>query len=173
MQKRIVMTLAMSLDGYIATLSGGYEWIRGDGDKSLDTKEKWDYEKFLQGVDSVVMGHNCYKAGMHKDFAGKNVYVATSSKKKNHDNVHFIKGDVVKSVKESSAKNIFVFGGGKLLNNFLQSDAIDEYYVGIVPVILGSGIPLFPSPTPTIRLHLRKIMSEEGVVVLHYVRLKI
>ena len=50
----------MSIDGYIANEDGGFDWIVGDGDESLDTQNKWNYEKFLEGIDTVVMGKKCY-----------------------------------------------------------------------------------------------------------------
>lgn len=56
MPRRLVMSLAMSLDGFIADEAGGYDWIKGDESHSLDTPNRWDYEAFLQGVDAVVMG---------------------------------------------------------------------------------------------------------------------
>ncbi len=171
MVRKIVLSLAMSLDGFIATKTGGFEWIAGDGDKTLDTKNKWDYSKFLESVDIIVMGKNSYDQGFSKDFSNKEVYVATTEKTENKDNLHFINGDIVelvKNVKSKTNKNIFIFGGGGLVHNFLKSNAIDEYYVGIVPVILGDGVSLFQGINPTIKLHLVEIMSENGIVVLKY-----
>ena len=58
MKRKIILNLAMSIDGYIANEDGGFDWIVGDGDESLDTQNKWNYEKFLEGIDTVVMGRN-------------------------------------------------------------------------------------------------------------------
>ena len=57
MKAKIKMTLAMSLDGYIASEDGGYDWIVGDGDDTLNTKNKWDYNKFLSSIDAVSYTH--------------------------------------------------------------------------------------------------------------------
>ncbi len=78
MKRKIILNLAMSIDGYIASKDGGFDWIVGDGDEKLDTEDKWDYDKFLNDVDTVVMGKNCYDQSFHNDFADKKVYVATS-----------------------------------------------------------------------------------------------
>lgn len=78
MGRKIILNLAMSLDGYIAKKNGDYDWIKGQGDNSLNTKDKWSYEEFLNDVDVVLMGRDCYDCGFHKDFAGKKVFVATS-----------------------------------------------------------------------------------------------
>ena len=173
MQRKIILSLAMSLDGFIATSEGGYGWIAGDGTHDLDTKDRWNYEAFLQTVDLVIMGKNCFDQKMHEDFTDQKVWVATSESLDDSGNVHFIRGDIADVVvreKSRSGKNIFIFGGGKVAHHFLQSDAIDEYYIGIVPIILGSGKPLFVGGSPEIPLRLKNIISEEGVVVLHYVR---
>lgn len=80
MKRKIILNLAMSIDGYIASEDGGFDWIVGDGDDKLDTENKWDYDKFLNNVDTVVMGKKCYNQNFHNDFNGKKVYVATSQK---------------------------------------------------------------------------------------------
>ncbi|MFA5894223.1 MAG: dihydrofolate reductase family protein [Candidatus Shapirobacteria bacterium] len=171
MTRKIILSLAMSLDGYIATKDDKFDWILGDGDNSLNTKEFWNFPEFLKTVDTIVMGSRCYDLGQHKDFTDKEVFIATFKKLEDKDNLHFINGNIVEAVLENnhqSDKNIFIWGGGGLVHNFLESSEIDEFYIGIVPVILGDGIPLFRGKTPSIRLHLEKIMSENGIVVLKY-----
>ncbi len=173
MKRKIVMTLAMSIDGYIASEDGGFEWIVGDGDETLDTEKKWDYFEFLNGVDVVVMGKKCYDQGFHKDFKGKKVYVATSQRLENHENVHFIGGDICKEIKdetEKDGKDIFLFGGGVLIDTFIKEDIIDEYIIGIIPTILGNGRPLFLGNSPKIDLHLTEYNMDKGIAVLRYVK---
>lgn len=171
--RKIILNLAMSLDGYISDNDGGYDWIVGDGDKSLDTENKWDFDKFLDSVDTVVMGKKCYDQNMHNDFKDKKVYVATSNKIESYDNIQFINKDIVKVIKEEKqkeGKNIWLFGGGILVDNFIKEDIIDEYIIGIIPTILGKGRPLFLNNNPKIDLHLEEIFSEEGVVILKYIK---
>ena len=172
--KRIYMTLAMSLDGYIADENGAYDWIKGDGDKTLDTAEKWDYEKFLKGMDVVVMGKRCYEQGMHRVFQNKPVLIATHEALENQSNLTFIKGDVVRETQAymdvHKLDNAFLFGGGGLLDAFVKADVIDEYIIGIIPVILGRGRKLFLEDNPKIELSLKKITVEEGISILTYVK---
>lgn len=173
MNAKIKMTLAMSLDGYIASEDGGYDWIIGDGDDTLNTKNKWDYNKFLSSIDIVVMGKRCYDQGMHNDFKDKKVYVATSENLKNYDNIHFINDDickVIESERKNEGKNIFLFGGGILIDSFIKANIIDEYIIGIIPTILGKGRPLFLDNNPKIDLHLEEIISDKGIVVLRYTK---
>lgn len=53
---RITARLAMSLDGYIASTDGGFDWIRPDVDDHLDTSRQHDFDDYLQDVDIVGSG---------------------------------------------------------------------------------------------------------------------
>ncbi len=170
MNGKIILNLAISLDGYIADKNGGYDWIVGDGNSTLNTDNKWDFAKFLEDIDVVVMGKNCYDQGMHKDYKEKDVYIATSQSIDNYENYHFISGDIVKVINDlkNEGKNIFLFGGGILIDNFLKSDSIDEYVIGIIPTILGRGRKLFLENNPKIDLSLNYYSVEDGIIIMKY-----
>jgi dihydrofolate reductase len=139
------MSLAISIDGYIANESGGFDWIMGQGDTAIDTVERSEFEEFLAGIDIVVMGKNCYEQSFAKDYPTKTVYVATSEKKEDEGNIRFIRDIVSKFEKEkSNSKNIFLFGG------------------------VGKGCPLFLGNNPTIQLYLDKYTVSDGIAVYHY-----
>ena len=55
------------------------------------------------------------------------------------------------------------------LKNVL-ADIIDEYVIGIIPIILGKGIPLFYEGNPTIRLKLIESITDRGTVILRYLK---
>lgn len=170
MERKIILNLAISLDGFIASEDGTYEWIVGDGDHKLNTG-KHDFNKFLEGVDTVVMGKNCYDQNMHLEYKNKKVYIATSQKLQDKENIHFINGDICKVIleeKKKAGKDIYLFGGGVLVDHFIKADIIDEYIIGIIPIILGKGRPLFLQNNPTIKLHLDEYLIEEGITILKY-----
>jgi dihydrofolate reductase len=168
MEKKIVCTLAMSLDGYIADESGGYDWIKGDGNPTNDTSKKWDFLTFKKEVDVVVMGRNCYDLGMHKDFSDKEVIVLTS-RNILEDDITVLSGDIgSKLIEIKKTKQVYIFGGGKIVSQL--KEIIDEYAIGIIPVILGNGIPLFHPDENRVKLNLKEIMCEDGIVVLTYTR---
>ncbi len=173
MSGKIILNLAISLDGYIADKSGGFEWITGDGDKTLDTKTPFDFSEFLTDIDIIVMGGECYRQGFEKDYTqykDKTVYIATSKPEKDRDNLHFINGDIVAVLEEQKreGKNIFLFGGGKIIDPFIKQNAIDRYIVGVIPTVLGDGRKLFLENNPNISLHLDSYSIAEGVVILIY-----
>jgi dihydrofolate reductase len=168
MEKKIVCTLAMSLDGYIGDESGGYDWIKGDGNPTNDTSKKWDFLTFKKEVDVVVMGRNCYDLGMHKDFSDKEVIVLTS-RNILEDDITVLSGDIgSKLIEIKKTKQVYIFGGGKIVSQL--KEIIDEYAIGIIPVILGNGIPLFHPDENRVKLNLKEIMCEDGIVVLTYTR---
>ncbi len=170
MSGKIILNLAISLDGYIASSDGGFEWIMGDNDKTLNTPQKNDFNVFLDEIDIVVMGGDCYRQGFANDYPTKTVFVATSKEEADRDNLRFIKGDIVSILQKekSSGKNIFLFGGGKMIAPFIKENCIDKYIVGIIPIILGEGRKLFLENNPTIKLHLDSYSIEEGVSIFTY-----
>ncbi len=172
MNGKIILNLAMSIDGYIADEKGNYEWIVGDGSKELDTNQKLDFNKFLEKIDVVVMGKTCFDQDMHKDFSNKDVYIATTKDMEDFENCKFINGDVAKQITslKEDGKNIYLFGGGLLIKEFISNDIIDEYIIGIIPVILGKGKKLFYNNDEMIRLNLKNYYIEEGIVIMEYTK---
>jgi dihydrofolate reductase len=55
---------------------------------------------------------------------------------------------LVGELPKRTGKNIWMMGGGELGREFLKADLAHEIYLGIVPTLLGEGIPLFPSGFP-------------------------
>lgn len=170
MRGKIILNLAISLDGYIADENGGFDQIVGDGNTKLNTKEKWNYSEFLDNIDAVIMGRNCYDQGFHKDFIGKEVYIAASKEIENYENYHFINNDIVNTIIDikNKGKNIFLFGGGLVIDHFVKANVIDEYIIGIIPTILGNGRKLFLENNPKIDLNLEYYSVDNGVVMMKY-----
>jgi dihydrofolate reductase len=83
-----------------------------------------------------------------------------------------IKGDVVETVrnlKEADDKNILVLGSGDFARTLMEEDLVDEYQLGVHPIVLGDGKRLFPAGSPNIPLRLADSkMSSTGVALLTY-----
>ncbi len=175
MKRKIVLSLAMSLDGYIASEDYSYQWITENtgAEDNFSNEKAFDFQGFFDSMDIIVMGKNCYDLGMHKEFKKQKIYVATHKGNQDHHNIHFISGDIHKVIleeREKEGKDIFLFGGGKVIDSFLKADIIDEYVIGVIPIILGKGIPLFYEGNPTIRLKLVENITDKGTVILRYVK---
>lgn len=172
MNNKIILNLAISLDGFIADKDGGYDWIQPAGKSELNTTAIWSHDNFLEGISAVVMGKKCYDQQMHLEYQNKQVYVATSKDLKDYDNVHFIGKDIcceVSKLKQEQDGDIYLFGGGIVIDPLLKAQLIDEYIIGIIPTILGEGIPLFQHGDPSIPLQLTNYYVEDGIVVLRYI----
>lgn len=77
--------------------------------------------------------------------------------------------DEIRKLKEQGGKDIYVFGSANLSETFINEDLFDEYRIGIAPVILGSGRPLFRHGVSSKNLSLvstQQLMT--GGVVLKY-----
>lgn len=171
MNRKIILNLALSLDGFIADKNGGYEWIEGSGNDKLDTARDFSFPEFLNHVDLIVMGRKSYEDCPLDSFSSQKIIVATSQKKANYENVEFVNTDIVSTVQnlqKEEGKDIWLFGGSVLADAFLKADIVDEYIIGIVPIILGSGIRLFNDDNPSIPLHLNDYTLREGLPILRY-----
>lgn len=164
----------MSLDGYIADENGGYDWIGPVPSPTLDTAHQIPFDEFLEDVDLVVMGRRCFDQGQHRDYVdrGKRVVVATSQQPlPGEPGVEFTNSvvDLVQSARDQG-RHCFLFGGGRLVESFLRADAVDRLTVGVVPVLLGSGRPLFGGRRPRLDLRLVDCTVQDGKVRLVYER---
>lgn len=171
--RRIVLNLAMSLDGYISDEDGGFKWIVGHGNSKQDTGD-FSFEKFLETVDTIVMGSKAYEdcilTGL-SDFQDKKIYVATTRVFEDKENVEFINNDIVgviDALKRSEGKDIYIFGGADIADCFIKENAIDYYIIGIVPTILGNGRRLFKGSHSKIDLHLETTSITDGIIINEY-----
>lgn len=88
------------------------------------------------------------------------------------NNTTLVPGDAVTEIerlKRLDGGTIFVFGSANFAATLTSCGLVDEYRLGINPVLLGKGIPLFqniPGPTKLTLTHVRPLKS--GVVILHY-----
>ena len=73
-------------------------------------------------------------------------------------------------LKQKARKNIWLFGGAKVVKQFIELDAVDEFIIGIAPVILGTGIPLFLFTKEERELQLVETKEMDQIVILHYRR---
>jgi hypothetical protein len=77
--------------------------------------------------------------------------------------------EVVRELKEKSGRDIWLFGGGELFRSLLDAGLVDTVEVAVMPVMLGSGIPVLP-PGAASKLVLadQKTLQKSGIVMLSY-----
>jgi len=172
--RKIILNLAISLDGFIADENGGFDWIKGDGDSRINTKNIFDFAEFVNSIDIIVMGSKAYEDCPKETldfFSNKKIIVATTRNLQGNENVEFFNGDISKKVlalQKKDGKDIWLYGGAGLTDPFIKADVVDEYIIGVIPIVLGSGRPLFLGNNPTIELHLDEYFIIDGITILKY-----
>jgi dihydrofolate reductase len=149
--KKVVLYIAMSLDGYIADKNGGVSWLVGE-DKNNQASS---YEEFIKGVDTIIMGQNSYNqitTELSPDnwvYEGMQTYVLTHRNMISRRGIEFIDGDVATLINRirlndvNEGKDIWLCGGADVVHEFMEKDLIDRYHITVIPTILGDGIRLF------------------------------
>lgn len=172
--RKVVLFIAMSLDGYIADIHGGTGWLEGQVSGENDMIS---YEEFIRDVDTVIMGANTYRQLITEMSANERVYsnftsyIITHTPKKSTDIIKFTDEcpcQLVNRLKNETGKNIWICGGASIVKQLMQTDLIEQYYINVIPTILGNGIRLFDISEKEIKLKLIKTRSYNGITDLVY-----
>jgi dihydrofolate reductase len=161
--------VAASLDGFIATPDGGYDWIVADA--------AIDFAALFSQFDTAVMGRKTYELatsqGGDGSMSGLNVVVFSRTlPPAARPGVRIVGDDPVatlKALKAQVGRDIWLFGGGELFRSLLAGGVVDTVEIAVMPVLLGAGIPLLPpGPRTTLTLVDHKVLPDSGIVVLAY-----
>jgi dihydrofolate reductase len=159
-------SVAMSLDGYIAGPNGEFDWIPMD--------PEIDFNAMFKRYDALLMGRKSYDAAQQQGGTGgmgmqAYVFSKTLSKAKGAVVSADVKATVT-DLKKKPGKDIWLFGGGELFRSLLALGLVDEMEVAIVPVLLGRGLPMLPSPAELAKLKLtsHRVYQKTGTVLLGY-----
>jgi dihydrofolate reductase len=178
--RKIILDLAVSLDGFIEGPGGEIDWCIFEDDGS-------DFEEFIDSIDAVFYGRVSYdlwgnwnpddSAGaflqkIYRKIHQKKKYVFSHRDDYNPGDVTVIRYDAVKNVKaitQREGKNIWLFGGADLITSFMNEDLIDVIRLAVHPVILGGGKALFSSIQERKNLRLvSSTPSNSGLLFLIY-----
>lgn len=170
-KRKLVLFIASSLDGYIATKDDALDWlydVEGEGDNG--------YSEFYNTVDTILMGKRTYDWIMNQElkefpYKNKECYVFSRSLTKDTEDVKFVNRDVVHFVnqlKSENGKNIWIVGGGELLHSLMKEELVDELIITVAPILLGKGIPLFKEVDKQFNLSLKEVRKFNQFVELHY-----
>lgn len=176
--RKVILNLAVTLDGFIEGPNGEIDWCIMDDDMNFDA--------FLSGIDTMFYGRVSYDAWgnfqpdentspaekkMWQSIHSKNKFVF-SRQNRQDDKATFISSDIaekVTAIKKQPGKDIWLYGGANLIKTFIHSRLIDLYKVSVHPVVLGSGKPLFEDVKERIGLKLINTnVYRSGVVELTY-----
>lgn len=180
MDQKVILNIAISLDGYVANLDDGIDWL-----ESYDDLSEYGFDEFIAGIGAIVMGKRSYDIGVKsgwfegKPYGPSSVFVVCEEKpltvpSPDLGDFVFIESGIEATYEAArhaaGEKNIYLFGGPSIVQQSLNLGLVDEMQLSIVPVLLGKGISLFAN------LEERRIQLErtdikpfsKGLTAIHY-----
>jgi dihydrofolate reductase len=178
MPRKVILGFGISIDGYIARRNGAFDYL------VIDNEGEAVMADFFAKIDTTIMGRKTAavtekmrKSGEMPETPGMATYVVSRRwKPGKRDGFEVVSGSLtafVRKLKRRKGKDIYLGGGGQLCRSFLQEDLVDEIFIGLVPVLLGDGIPGFPGRFPQRNFKLTECKSySNGSVALRYERMR-
>lgn len=172
MKRKVVLFIAMSVDGYIAKEEDNIDFL------SIVERpgEDYGYADLNRTVDTVIWGRKTYDKVLtlstdfhHKD---KKVYVWSKSRSGKDAHVEYFNGPIkslIAQLQEQPGKDIYCDGGGELVYELLKESLIDRMIISVIPHLVGKGVRLFKNGRPEQALTLTRSMTfPSGLVQLWY-----
>jgi dihydrofolate reductase len=166
--RKIVYSVAVSLDAYVAGPNGEADWITTD--------PEIDFTALFARFDTVLMGRKTYEKAKTMGGGGEmpgvtGVVVSRTLTPADCPGVTLIGDEVeakVRVMKAGGGKDIWLFGGGVLFRSLLDAGLVDAVEVAVMPVLLGGGVPLLPAGGRA-KLNLTgSKVYKSGIVALEY-----
>ena len=167
--------IGTSLDGFIARKNDDIDWLT----KFANEEAVNAYAELVSRIDAIVIGRGTFEKVL--TFPSwpyeKNVFILSSSMKQVPEKVKdkatilsMKPAAVLKYLAEKGFSSIYV-DGGKVIQDFLKENLIDELIISKVPIIIGTGIPLFGYLDTDIQFdHTKTAVASNGLVRSYYHR---
>ena len=175
--RKIIVLIAISADGFIARKDGGVDWL-----ERPMPKDNYGMGRFFESIDTILWGRKTYdmilkfqkegKAAPEMYRGIKNYAFSRKPPKKVIEGFEFVKEPIkafARRLRAGKGKDIWMMGGAGIIGSFLDEGAIDEFIISVIPVFIGEGIPLIAPHHRTVPLKLLAAKKfPDGVVQLHY-----
>lgn len=166
---KISVYIALSIDGYIARKDDSLDWL----DRVGGFDEDYGFKKLLASVDALIIGRKTYAIAstVPDPYPGKRVVVLSNSLGSVKAGMELYRGnlaELVEKLHREGIKHIWV-DGGSTISQFLSLQLVDEMTLSVIPIVLGSGLPLFHAIGKEIPCRLISSQSyRSGLVQQHY-----
>jgi dihydrofolate reductase len=137
-----------------------------------------DFAALFDQFDTFIMGRGTFEAMVGQQGSGatpgkKTLVFSRTLRQQDHPDVTIVADDPEKTLtalRKKPGKDIWLFGGGSLFRSLLELRLVDTVEIAVIPVLLGGGIPLLPSPTGRAKLKLtgHRVYKKSGIVLLEY-----
>ena len=165
--RKVILNLAISLDGFIEGPKGEFDWCFTDQDYGMN--------QFLQGIDTIFFGRKSYEmllAYEANPYPNKMKYVFSRNLQPAAAQTEVIADNTIETaaaIRSQSGKDIWLFGGAELTTSLLNAGLVDELQLSVHPVVLGQGKPLFTGIRERKHLRLTDTKTyDTGLVQLFY-----
>ncbi len=168
--RKIILGLAVSLDGFIEGPAGEYDWCFSDQDYGLSN--------FFKRVDTAFIGRKTYEMTVAMDnkggggFPALKEYIFSTTLLKVKPGATLIRDHIktrVENIRKEEGKDIWLFGGAGLTTSLMNLGLVDEISLAIHPILLGDGKPLFNNIRERVQLSLIDTKTySTGLVALTY-----
>ena len=171
--RKIIVHIATSADGYIARGNGELDWLT----RRPAPQGFYGLPEFARSTDAKILGRQTFDLSvkMGAKFSGDDVHYVFSRHAPPASvprGVTFVTESIpvfVERLRKQAGKNVWMMGGGEIIASFLDEDAIDEFFITIVPIFIGDGISLVAPRHREVPLRLLGVERfPDGVVQLHY-----
>jgi dihydrofolate reductase len=167
MRARTSVFIATSLDGFIARTDGSLDWLN-DANAAVPEGEDCGYQSFIATVDVLVMGRNTFEQVLTFDswpYEGVKVVVLTHrpltmpAQLAQSVSVSSERPEALLARLTSEGANHVYVDGGRTIQSFLAEDLIDRLTITVIPVLIGTGRPLFAALPNDQKFHLESIKA--------------
>jgi dihydrofolate reductase len=178
--RRLIMWNMVTVDGFFeGSKSWEIDWHEYAWGEELEQLSK----EQLRSADMLLFGRVTYQGmagywssekGEIADFMNNipKVVFSRTLEKPEWKNTRLVKGNAeqeVAKLKQQPGKDLFIFGSAHLSSMLMQHRLIDEYRLGVTPVILGGGSPLFKASPNRMKMKLLEARPlKSGCVILRY-----
>lgn len=168
--------IATSLDGYIAKLDGGIDWLLSRDDPSEDH----GYNDFIKDIDGLIMGRGSFEKALTFDPWPYAIPVVVMSKTLKAEDIparlkskvrlaDLAPASLMKSLEKEGWSKVYI-DGGQIIQSFLRERLIDDMVITTAPVLLGEGRHLFGFLGEEVSLtHVKTTAFPSGLVQSTYV----
>lgn len=162
--------VATSADGFIAASDGSVDFLAGFDPSA------YGYDAFIDQVGAIIMGRRTFEftnAFGEWPYSEKSAFILCSAPPPDlPDNARFVRTglrDALKAARQVTGKDIWIVGGATTMRSCLAIGAIDLIELFVVPVLIGSGLPLLADLSQPVPLALETLETfQDGVVKLAY-----
>lgn len=174
--RKIIVSIATSADGFIARKDGGIDWLDRPRPKG-----SYGMGEFFTSIDTILWGRKTFDEAAGRGGVGgpgnfsaktKNYVFTHTPPAKPVKGVEFVSEPVsafASRLRAQPGRDIWIMGGGGVIASFLDAGEVDDFIIHVIPTFIGEGIPLIAPARRSVPLTLASTNAyEDGVVRLHY-----